>query len=341
MIISVIIPVYNGLKTLPHCLAALQSSSRCPDELIIIDDGSTDGSGNYAESLGHTVVKVVDGPAGPAAARNLAAIQAQGNVLVFVDADVAVHPDAIARIAAHLTADPQLDALFGSYDDSPPMAGLISRYKNLLHHYVHQNSAGEVSSFWAGCGAVRAQAFRAIGGFDAEAYPVPSIEDIDLGVRLRKAGHRIRCCPDVQSAHWKQWGLLNWLRTDIFCRAIPWTQLILREGPVPNSLNLNRRAQIAALASLGAVGSAALAIFYPVALILTALALAVVLACNAGLVQLLFRRGGPLLATAGFGFHVVYFLYSSLTFAGVVGAHRLRQSINLRTLIGPQTKLAN
>src|SRR5262249_35654840 len=72
----------------------------------------------------------------------------QGEVLVFVDADVAVQPEAVARIVDRFGADDGLAALFGSYVDDQPVPGLISRYKKLLHHHVHQNGRLDASTFW-------------------------------------------------------------------------------------------------------------------------------------------------------------------------------------------------
>src|SRR5205807_8681242 len=63
------------------------------------------------------------------------------------------------------------------------------------------------STFWAGLGAVRRDAFEAVGGFDAERYLVPSVEDIDLGARLATTGHRIELDPAVQGTHLKAWSL--------------------------------------------------------------------------------------------------------------------------------------
>jgi glycosyltransferase involved in cell wall biosynthesis len=230
MRLSVIVPVYNGGEHLARCLGAIARSVRPPEEVIVVDDGSTDNSAALAERYGAVVLRVAGAPTGPASARNLGARWSQGDVLVFIDADVAVHPEALARIADHFGDDDGLAALFGSYDDDPPARGLVSRYQNLLHHHVHQHGRPDASTFWAGCGAVRRGPFLACGGFDAEAYPVPSIEDIDFGVRLRRAGYRIRCCPDVLATHWKRWTLASWIRSDISRRAVPWTRLILREG---------------------------------------------------------------------------------------------------------------
>ncbi|MBC7316506.1 MAG: glycosyltransferase family 2 protein, partial [Chloroflexi bacterium] len=155
MRLAVIIPVYNGREYLVHCLAAIKRSSRMPDELLVVDDGSTDGSGTLAAEMGACALRLGERPQGPAVARNRAATICQADILVFVDADVALHSDALSRMEAYLEAHPEVSALFGSYDDAPTAPGLVSRYKNLFHHYTHQHSRREASTFWAGCGAIR------------------------------------------------------------------------------------------------------------------------------------------------------------------------------------------
>ena len=322
MKISVIIPVLNGGEDLAHCLDALAASGRLPDELILADDGSTDGSAELARGRGAFVVRVADGPLGPAHARNRAAEQATGDTLVFIDSDVTVLPEALGRIEAHLAANPDVAALFGSYDDDPPARGIASRYKNLLHHKTHQESRREASTFWAGCGAVRADDFREVGGFD-ESYRRPSIEDIELGVRLRKSGRRVWSCPDVLSKHRKRWTLLGMVRTDILCRAVPWTSLIVRSGQLPNDLNTGLSSRISALAAWLLIASALFGLFWQPAWIASAVAALTWFACNADILRFFARQGGAGFALGAAGLHLLYYLYSSATFAVVAASTRL------------------
>jgi glycosyltransferase involved in cell wall biosynthesis len=126
-------------------------------ELIVVDDASTDGTAGLAAGYADAVIRLTGRPSGPSYARNRGAEVARGEVLVFVDADVCVHRDTLRRFAWVFVDEPGVDAAFGSYDDQPPAPGLVSQYRNLLHHHIHQQSAGEAETFWAGCGAVRRQ----------------------------------------------------------------------------------------------------------------------------------------------------------------------------------------
>ena len=248
--ISVIIPVFNGAGHLESCLKSVAASTEPPLECIVVDDGSTDGSAAIAARHGATVVST-GGRFGPARARNLGAQRAQGEVLLFLDADVCVHPDTVALAAWELAWHPELDAVIGSYDREPAAPGFLSQYRNLMHHFVHHQGKREASTFWAGCGAIRKRVFLDAGGFD-ETYRAPSIEDIELGYRLARAGRKLALNPAIQVTHLKSWRLKAMLRTDFFYRALPWSELSLRSGTMPNDLNLriSQRISVALVAVL-------------------------------------------------------------------------------------------
>ncbi len=249
--LSVVVPVRNGGRDFEHCLRRLRDSLLTDFELIVVDDGSTDDSAAIAREAGAVVVTIPT-PRGPAAARNLGAKAATAPLIFFLDADVAVHPETLGRAMARFEADPGLAALFGSYDDAPASPGIVSQYRNLLHHFVHQNGpflddTRPVHTFWTGCGLIRRDVFLEFGGFDPRLYPRPAIEDIELGYRLTRAGHRIVLARDVQATHLKRWTLFEMVRTDIFRRGVPWMLLIKRTGTVESDLNVkaNQKASVA------------------------------------------------------------------------------------------------
>ena len=237
MLISVIVPVYNGGSDFVRCLADLKNSSLFPHQVLIVDDGSADGSSHLARAAGYTVLSTPKPRSGPAIARNIGAQAATGDILFFLDADVCVHVDSVARVHAAFSQDPTLDALIGSYDDKPADPDFLSQYKNLMHAYVHQSAHQQASTFWSGCGAVRRDVFLAHSGFD-ESYKRPAIEDIELGFRMSAANRKMELDKDLRVKHLKRWTFWKLLRTDVMDRGIPWTELILRDRSMPNDLNL-------------------------------------------------------------------------------------------------------
>jgi len=324
--LAVIIPAHNAADTLGKCLRSIAESLVQPDRLIVVDDASNDGCGNLALAQGAEVVTIPLGPVGPAAARNQGASHANDvDVYIFFDADVVVHSDTIGALAKRLANEPSVDAMFGSYDECPPEKGLASLYKNLLHHYVHQTSRREASTFWAGCGAIRRSVFEAVGGFD-EMYSRPSIEDIELGTRLRKQGYHIRLYPEVQVKHLKKWSFGSMVRTDVFCRAVPWTRLMLREGNILNDLNVSWKYRLSALVAGILVGSLAfLPVFPTLALFLGLTSAALFIGLHLPLLQFFAKQGGVRFTIAAGILHLFYYLYSSAAFTVVLVPHRVAQ----------------
>jgi len=285
--LSVVIPATDRPACLAATVAAIERTNGPRDEVVVV-----------TEPAGAT----------PAFARNLGAARATGDVLVFVDADVVLHHDALPRIRRAFARDPELDGVVGAYDDAPAAAGAVSGFRNLLHHHVHTHAGGPIASFWSGLGAIRRDVFLAAGGFDAEHYGAPCIEDVELGMRLAAAGRRIVLEPALQGTHLKRWTLGGMVYTDLVLRGMPWVAVLLRTPDSPRVLNLGVRHQLSALASVAAV--AAPATRRPAGAAVAAAALGALLALNADLYRLLLRRRGPREAVAGVGLHVVHHLVS-------------------------------
>ena len=250
-LVSVIVPVFNGADDLDRCLKAIKGSDWPAFECVVIDDASTDPQ--VAEIISRHGVRFERLPirSGPAVARNAGAGKARGEILFFTDSDVLLHEDALSQAMTVLRPDPDIAAVIGSYDARPGHRSLLSRYRNLHHHWNPQVANEEASTFWTGCGAIRSSVCAELGGF-SPSYRRPSIEDIELGYRLREAGHRIRLLKSMLGTHLKQWNFLDMVRTDIFRRGVPWVALLLRHRSAPADLNLNRRAKIATLAPMPA-----------------------------------------------------------------------------------------
>ena len=311
--VSIVVPVHNGGEYFNRCLSSLSRTAPPPDEVIIVADGESDGCWRLAESFDVRVI-LLPVTGGPARARNHGARAATGDILFFVDSDVAVPSDIVRKITEIFTRVPDLTAVIGSYDDEPPATNFLSQYKNLLHHYVHQNAAEEGFTFWGACGAVRREVFFALDGFD-ETYRDPSIEDIEFGYRLKRAGHKIRLAKDLQVKHLKRWRAFSLLRSDFFHRALPWTELALRHRHLPKDLNLRRSSRLSALLTCGFVLSLLAAAWSRKALggaIVLALAL---LTINAPLYLFFYRKRGVKFTLGAIPWHWFYLLYSTLAFA--------------------------
>jgi hypothetical protein len=327
--LTVVMPVLNGRDFLPRSVGALEASSvpRERWELLAVDDGSRDGSAAWVRDRGHRVLTVRDGPRGPGHARNLGGIHARGRVLAFVDADVCVHEDVLARILATLDEHDDVAAVFGSYDESPADPSFLSQYRNLYHRWVHLRGAGDAETFWAGCGAVRTRIFREVGGFDEERFPRPQIEDIELGYRIRDAGWRIVLDPQIEATHLKRWNLPAMLRTDLQDRGIPWMRLLLAE-PRPDALNVDPAERV----RTGLVG---LALAFLVAGAFTGragwvaaagLALAANVISNAALYRWLAERRGWWFALMAVPFNLLYYGVAGLSVGVAWAGHRFSPS---------------
>jgi hypothetical protein len=322
--LTLVMPTIGWEEPFGSCIRAALAGLSPDDEAMVVLDGPPPPPPDWLLHSSASLLSTCR-RSGPAAARNLAARQARGDILLFVDADVELHPDAVERIRARFVADPELASVFGSYDDNPAAPGLVSCFRNLLHHHTHTLHPGPAATFWAGLGAVRRDRFLALGGFDAAAYRQPCIEDIEFALRLHDAGGRILLDPAIQGRHHKRWTLGLMVRTDIQQRALPWSRLLLHRRRLPATLNLSTSARLSAAASLlipVALLACAITPWRTGASLMLAGCLALILLVNRPFLGLLWRQGGIRLATGGLGLLILYLIYSSLSFAGVALTQR-------------------
>lgn len=324
--VTVVVPVHDGKWQLEQSLPAILRAAEGHDvELIVVDDGSADGGDEYARSLGATVMSSGGCKLGPGAARNVGAAAARGEIVLFVDADVVVHDDVVGRVASAFDR-PDVVAVFGAYDDDPPYEGFASQYMNLRHHYVHQDASDEAQTFWTGLGAVRKRAFTAVDGFDADTYRVPSIEDIDLGRRMRAVGGRILRVPEMRGTHLKEWSLVEVVRTDVLRRALPWARLMHAHPGAFTDLNVGPGERIKAVIAGIFFAALALGVVAPQSLFVALGALALAAFVNRGLLAVFVERNGAWFAFRALLYHQLYFVYSAAVFVWAAVEHRLRPS---------------
>ena len=311
---SVIVPVYQGARVLPRCLAALRASEMPPGswELIVVDDASTDATALVAAEFADAVIRLPDRPRGPAYARNRGVELARGEIVVFVDADVCVHTDTLRRFSGVFAGDPNVSAAFGAYDTQPEAPQVVSQYRNLLHHYVHWQSAGEAETFWGGCGAIRRDVFLEAGRYDEWSYPRPQIEDVELGHRVRALGHRIVLRPEIQCTHLKRWTLRGVITGDFRDRGVPWTRMLIQQGLATKTRTLNLRTVEklnTVLIWLALFTTIAAGVFRTWKLLaLAGAAFALVILINRSLYGFFIRTRGLFFALAVLPLHTLYYI---------------------------------
>ncbi len=326
--ISVIIPVHGGGDKFRQCLTAVISATPRPDEIIIVFDGDSDIQLPLYQQENLTIIHSPE-RRGPAHARNRGAQHATGNFLFFIDADVVIPQNAISTIKALFQDDPALSAVIGAYDDAPAEKNFLSQYRNLLHHYVHQTSDENASTFWGACGVIRKNVFLEMHGFNASMYDKPAIEDIELGYRLKNAGHKIRLCKDLQIKHLKHWNTLTLLKTDFFHRALPWTRLILRHGQLLNDLNTDTKSRFSVILTFCLLLLLVFSRFQPYALALIPFIAGVLLLMNVDLYRFFYQKRGFWFMLGVIPWHWLFFFYSGLAFGtGTINHYLQKMSIN-------------
>lgn len=320
-LISVITPVYNGGYAFVCCLLAMTRSQFLDWELIVVDDGCSDRSAEIAQKFGAKILQT-SGREGPGSARNLGAKAAKGEYLCFIDADCEIVDDAIFKLGQTLQSRPEIDVLFGSYDDAPQATNFVAQYKNLMHHYVHQQGSEDASTFWAGFGVVRRTLFLDVGGFDVQRFPRPSIEDIELGYRLKQRGAKITLAKDLQVKHHKAWKLFGLIKTDVVDRGIPWTKLLLsNRSNFVNDLNLQTSSRISVVATYSLILCLLVSIFYGVAIIPSVLLIALILYVNWDVYRFFYHKRGLVFALKVIPIHWLYYFYGGFSFALGTLAH--------------------
>ncbi len=312
--LSVVIAVYNGADFLKKCLPALMKAADEQTEIILVNDGSTDNSAEIGKQFGVKIIKLPE-KSGAANARNNGVRQAKGEIILFVDADVVVQPDTMRDVRRLFAENQDYTAIFGSYDDTPGEPDFFSQYRNLMHRFYHQTSGGDADTFWSGFGAVKREAFLDVGGFDAEKFEIPSVEDIELGYRLREKGYKILLVPELEAKHLKKWTFASILQTDFWQRAVPWAELILLNPQVAHNLNVKNSQKISAVLAglfLLSLPFIVLSWWLSIASIVFLLALITI---NRDFYKFFLKRKGLFFMLGVLPMHILYFLYSSLAFA--------------------------
>jgi GT2 family glycosyltransferase len=208
--LSVVVPVHDGAGTLPAVLGPLLGELGPADELIVVDDRSSDGSADMAGAMGVRVMESSGRP-GAAGARNTGGMAAAGDWVLFVDSDAVVPSGWRIMLEGRIGSSP--DAVQAVYAGEAAGGNPSTFYKNFYYHYTFtRRIRGDHIS---GCGtfffAVRRDRFADLGGFD-DRIRGATVEDSDFAERLTGAGGRILIAREIEVFHLRRYTLPELLR---------------------------------------------------------------------------------------------------------------------------------
>jgi glycosyltransferase involved in cell wall biosynthesis len=268
-LVSIIIPNYNYADSLAVCLRAALNQTYPRTEVIVVDDASTDDSVAVAEALGVRVIRLATN-GGCARSRNVGAAQARGDILFFVDSDLAMEPDAVAAAVAILRARPDVGAVCGLQDPEPLLHDTpVARYRGVQYHYWSASGEGEVTVLFPAMLAIPRRVFDEIGPFNED---LKQTEEVDYAYRLSRR-YRILLSREVRGRHDHDHALVPLLRK-LFHRARLRIPLYLRARRFAKGFETAARAW-ASLAALAAVPALALPILFGPAWLVVSVALLV------------------------------------------------------------------
>ncbi|GAB3222348.1 hypothetical protein GCM10027447_09170 [Glycomyces halotolerans] len=304
--VSVVIPCFDDEDALPLCLEAVKSQTRPPDELIVVDDASTDSSAEVAERFGCQVIRH-DRNRGVSAARNRGIAAASGDLLFFIDSDIVLHPDAIEAAVAAFERDGDLDIVHGVLDPHPlPGSGAVGRYLVGRESHLLHRSVGRARLARFSVAAVRPSVFERFGGFDEGLRDCEDMEysarlggavgiAIDAGIRVRHDGE-----PNLPRALAMMWR-----------RSVPLPDIAARF----KHMKFERMNRISTLAAV-CVTLAALAgsVLYPPLLMVAAAAIVAALVSERGLLGFARAHYG---LPAACGFALIHLSVLAVTVCGI------------------------
>jgi len=223
---SVIVPCFNMAETIESCLKSIRASDFKDFEIILVDDGSTDGSCETAKKYADQYIRHPSNQ-GQAQARISGAMHARGDLCIFVDADVVIEKNSIRIICDYLDEHPDIAGVTGLLSEKHPHSNFFSQYKNLYMHYIFSNQSEDATFLYGSMFAVRkswAEDYKPL--FDCSC-------DVDLGQHILSKGGKLKLLKDLEVVHLKKYNGFSLMANDfeipyhwaaIFMRYCGWKQ---------------------------------------------------------------------------------------------------------------------
>ncbi len=336
--VSVVIPVRNGAATIAACLKAALASRYHDFEVIVVDDGSADGTAEIAGRYACTLIRLPTS-AGASRARNVGAFHAKGEILFFTDADCLLCENTLAAAVERLTSANRNTVIGGTYTASPGDAGFFNAFQSVFVNFSEGRGlgsgrdSGDADYIAAHAMAIHAQTFRESGGFTEHYLPI--LEDVDFSHRLRRSGYELLMDAGIQVRHLFNFSLLGSIRNG-FRKSKFWTiyslhnrDLLADSGTASHGLKLNVAILFGSiLALLLTIGRGSLEPAIAVCLLM-----ALNILVNRGLIAAFHRTGGLAFAISA---TVYYLLLYPLTvgMGAIAGALSYRRYAPLLEVAG-------
>ncbi|MFD9544126.1 glycosyltransferase family 2 protein [Streptomyces sp. NPDC060022] len=330
-LVSVIIPNYNYAPTLAACIEAAQGQTYPAIEVIVADDCSTDDSVAIARRLG---VTVLESPVnrGVSTVRNLGAESARGEVLFFVDSDVALAPDAVAKAVEVLLADDNLGAVCGMYQAESLFPDSVVKKYRAIQQYVWFNEVdGLIPGLHSALFAIRTAVFREIGPFNDQ---LRWTEEQDYGFRLNER-YSVWATSSVRGRHDHD-GTLRVMLTKVFQRTRIGAPNWVRLRSLPGGAGTSYRALGSGFVLTAALSLLGVLLFGPLALLATAATLSVGILLDWRTYAYAYRHHGVLFGLQFTLLHLLVTLTSALA-AGIGILQGLLFPRSVRRLYGVNT----
>jgi glycosyltransferase involved in cell wall biosynthesis len=323
--VSVIIPNYNYASSLDLCIRSAVEQDYPPTEVIVVDDCSTDDSVAKAAQHDVTVLSTSQN-GGVAVARNLGAAHATGEILFFLDSDVALTAGALRRAVELLASAPSIGAVCGTYEAKPLIRdSLIEECRCLQACYWRESSLGSVSWLFSAMCAMPSRVFKEIGPFNPK---LRHTEEVDYGQRLSR-NYQIMLTSEVRGYHDDDSQLIPLIRK-IFRRGRMRVPLYAQRRKFAEGFETASRAWASVFAFLGVAALTAPAFLGPVSWALPALMFAATLACDLGMYRFTATRRGLRFLPA---FIALQFIFNLTVFSSIAaGAVQWLFSRRFRTL---------
>lgn len=189
LLASIVIPAYNAEDTIHACLSSVMAAISPAHEVIVVDDGSTDGTASIVRSF---PCRVISQPMnqGPGAARNRGILSAQAPYVLFTDADCIVQKDWVDTALEEFQAQKIMDnGIVGAAGRILPLKGFFNHCDAYsAYGYNQHTTPGYTDNFCTSNLVVERAAIIFAGLFKED---LPAFEDLEMGLRLLKRGGRL------------------------------------------------------------------------------------------------------------------------------------------------------